>query len=49
MERGDEGVVCVVEEGERLGAIRVGLVELDRVMDDGVGVQMLCWLAADVS
>lgn len=48
MEWGDEGIVRVVEEGERLGAIRVGLVELDRVMDDGVGMQMLCWLA-DVS
>jgi hypothetical protein len=48
VERGDEGVVRVVKEGERLGAIGVGLVELDRVMDDGVGVQMLCWLA-DVS
>ena len=42
MKRGDEGVVCVMEKGERLGAIRVGLVELDRVMDDWVGMQMLC-------
>lgn len=42
MEGGDEGVVCVVEESEGFGAIGVGLVELDRVVDDGVGVQVLC-------
>lgn len=34
----DEGVVCVVEEGEGLGAVGVGLVELDRVVHDRVGV-----------
>ena len=45
----DHPIDIAEHRGERLGAIRVGLVELDRVMDDGVGVQMLCWLAADVS
>lgn len=45
MEGCDEGVVSIVEKGERLGAVGVGLVVLDRVVDNGVGMQMLCLLA----
>lgn len=45
MEGGDEGVVSVVEQREGLGAVRVGLVELDRVMDNGVRMQVLGLLA----
>ena len=45
MEGGDERVVCVVEEGEGLGAVGVGFVEFDRVVDDRVRVQMLGMLA----
>lgn len=36
MEGSNEGIVGVVEESEGLGAVGVGLVELDRVVDDGV-------------
>lgn len=45
MEGGDYRVVGVVEEGERLCAVRVGLVELDAIVDDWVGMQMLGLLA----
>lgn len=41
MEGCDEGLVCVAEQRERLGAVRVGFVELDGVVDNGVRVQML--------
>lgn len=43
MQRGYEALVGAVEEGERLCAIRVRLVEVESVVDDRVGLQML-WL-----
>jgi hypothetical protein len=45
LEVGVEGsknaLVCVVEDGKRLCAVGVRLVELDRVVDDGVCLEML--------
>lgn len=42
MERCDEGVVGLVEEGEGFCAVGVGFVEFDAVVDDGVGLEVLC-------
>lgn len=46
----DEGVIGGVEEGEGFGAVGVGLVELEGVVDDGVGLEVLmrAWLVTCV-
>jgi hypothetical protein len=41
VEGSKKALVCVVEDGKRLCAVRVRLVELDRVVDDGVCLEML--------
>ena len=41
MQRRDEALVGLVEDGEGLCAVVVGLVEFQAVMDYGVGLEML--------
>lgn len=48
MQRCNEGAVGLVREGEGLCAVRMRLVELEAVVDDRVGLEVL-WLVSTSS